>query len=47
MLRWAGIGVAMENAMEQTKDAADYVTCTNNEGGVGKAIFRLIFGEER
>lgn len=35
MLKTAGIGVAMKNATEETKEAADYVTeKTNNEDGM-------------
>ena len=38
MIRMAGIGVAMENGHESVKEAADYITKTNNEAGVAKAI---------
>ena len=38
MIRMAGIGVAMENGEESVKTAADYITKTNNEAGVAKAI---------
>ena len=38
MIRMAGIGVAMENGEESVKAAADYITKTNNEAGVAKAI---------
>jgi len=38
MIRMAGIGVAMENGHEYVKEAADYITKTNNEAGVAKAI---------
>ena len=34
MLRAAGIGVAMGNAAEAVKAAADAVTCSNNEDGI-------------
>ena len=36
MIRMAGIGVA--NGHESVKEAADYITKTNNEAGVAKAI---------
>lgn len=44
MLRYAGIGVAMGNAVEGTKKAADYVTAPVWDGGIAKAAkhFRLI-----
>ena len=38
MIQMAGIGVAMKNGEESVKVAADYVTVTNNEAGVAKAI---------
>ncbi|MBR4138816.1 MAG: Cof-type HAD-IIB family hydrolase [Lachnospiraceae bacterium] len=44
MLKFVQIGVAMGNAQEQTKEAADYVTGTTEEGGITKALkhFELI-----
>ncbi len=42
MLRWAGIGVAMGNATESVRSAADYVTGTNVEDGVARAIERFV-----
>lgn len=38
MIRQAGIGVAMENGVRGLKEAADYITLTNDENGVAKAI---------
>ncbi|MCD8020229.1 MAG: Cof-type HAD-IIB family hydrolase [Clostridiales bacterium] len=38
MVQMAGVGVAMENGVESVKAAADYVTGTNDEEGVAKAI---------
>ena len=38
MLRFAGIGVAMGNAEDAVKAAADYVTDTVDEDGVAKAL---------
>lgn len=48
MLREAGLGVAMANAEEQVKEAADYITLSNEEDGVAKAIekFALEGGEK-
>lgn len=40
MLREAGFGVAMGNAEEAVKAAADYITATNDEDGAAKAIER-------
>ena len=42
MLEWAGMGVAMGNAPAEIKDKADYVTDTNNRGGVAKALERFL-----
>lgn len=42
MLREAGFGVAMGNAEEETKDAADYITLTNEEEGVADAIEKFV-----
>ena len=38
MLQFAGIGVAMGNATDELKAQADYVTDTNENDGVAKAI---------
>lgn len=38
-----GMGVAMGNAQQLVKDKANYVTDTNNEHGVAKAIAHLVF----
>lgn len=38
MLAWAGMGVAMGNATEAVKDAADTVTASNDEDGVAKVL---------
>ena len=45
MLREVGFGVAMENADEEVKAVADYVTGSNDEDGVAKAIARFVLGE--
>lgn len=42
MIEYAGLGVAMENAMEEIKEVADYITCSNNENGVAKVINKFI-----
>lgn len=38
MLKFAGIGVAMGNADQQTKDVADYVTDDIDDDGIEKAL---------
>lgn len=42
MLRWAGMGVAMGNATDEVKAAADMVTITNNEDGIAVALEQLL-----
>ena len=42
MIEYAGLGVAMGNAFEEVKKAADYVTYTNNEDGVAHVIEKFI-----
>ncbi len=46
MLRAAGRGCAMQNAVPAVKEAADVIVETNNDAGVGKEIFRLLRGVE-
>lgn len=41
IIRTAGIGVAMGNAEEELKRMADYVTASNEDDGVAKAIQRF------
>lgn len=47
MLEFAGIGVAMGNAPDDVKQRADYVTFSNCECGVAKAIRKLITETEQ
>lgn len=42
MLQFAGLGIAMGNAHEEVKSVADYVTSSNAEDGVAKAIEELV-----
>ena len=42
MIEYAGLGIAMGNAPEEIKVIADYVTDTNNEDGVAKALLRIL-----
>ena len=42
MLRTAGMGVAMGNATEAVKAAADLVTLSNNEDGIAVALEKLL-----
>lgn len=47
MIRAAGVGVAMANAYDGLKQAADFVTLSCDEGGVAHAIDKFVFGVER
>ena len=42
MLQEAGMGVAMGNAAEAVKAAADMVTLSNNEDGIAAALEKLL-----
>ncbi|NIK78446.1 hypothetical protein FHS15_003584 [Paenibacillus castaneae] len=41
-IRESGLGVAMGNAQQEVKEAADYITLSNNEDGVADVIKRYI-----
>lgn len=42
MIKFAGMGVAMGNGNELIKENSDYITDTNNEDGVAKAIEKFV-----
>lgn len=42
MVRFAGIGVAMENAVQALKDVADDITLTNDEDGVAHSLYKYM-----
>lgn len=42
MVKYAGMGIAMENATEKVKEVAKYITAKNTEDGVAKAIEKFI-----
>ena len=44
MLREVGFGVAMANAEDQVKAAADYITDSNDNEGAAKAIEKFVLG---
>ena len=46
MVRAAGLGVAMANAFPEVKEAADYITASNNQDGVGRAVEKFVLGME-
>lgn len=42
MIEYAGLGIAMGNAIDDIKNIAGYVTDTNDNDGVAKAIYKFI-----
>lgn len=46
MIRAAGLGVAMDNAVPALKEIADYVTRSNNDEGVRHVIEKFVLGQE-
>ena len=40
-IKIAGLGIAMANASKEIKEAADYVTSSNDEGGVAEFLEKL------
>lgn len=43
MIKSAGLGIAMGNASKKLLEVADYVTDTNNNDGIAKALDRFLF----
>ena len=41
MIKYAGLGVAMSNAKQPVKDAADYITLSNDEDGIAHLLKRI------
>ena len=42
MIRYAGLGVAMENAVLSLRKEADYITSSNNDDGVAEVIEKFM-----
>ncbi|MDE6189401.1 MAG: Cof-type HAD-IIB family hydrolase [Clostridia bacterium] len=47
MIQTAGLGVAMQNAMPKVKEAADFITVSNDEDGVAKVIYEFCLNGEK
>lgn len=45
MINRAGVGIAMKNATEDVKEAADCITLSSDEEGVAYAVRKLILGK--
>jgi Cof subfamily protein (haloacid dehalogenase superfamily) len=46
MLLWAGVGVAMGNALDEVLERAPYVTASNAQDGVARAIERFALPQQ-
>jgi len=46
MLEYAGLGVAMDNATDEIKGLAQYITSSNNEHGVAKVINKFVLNKK-
>ena len=42
MIEYAGLGIAMGNAIKKLKEKANYVTDTNTNDGVRKALEKFV-----
>ncbi len=42
MIEFAGLGVAMENAQDKVKEAADFITLSNNNDGIAYVIYKFM-----
>ena len=42
MIEFAGLGVAMGNAVDEVKAVANYVTASNDEDGIAQVIEKFI-----
>ena len=42
MIKYAAVGVAMENAVEAVKESADYITASNNDDGIAEVVEKFI-----
>ena len=42
MIQYAGLGVAMANAQEPVRQAADYITLSNEEDGVAAVVEKFM-----
>ena len=45
MIKYAGFGVAMGNAVEEVKKYARYITCSNDDDGVAEVIEKFVLGK--
>ena len=46
MIEYAGMGIAMDNAVDGVKERANYITLSNNDDGIADALYKMIEGME-
>lgn len=46
MIEFAGLGIAMGNAIDEVKNISDYITDTNRNEGVAKAIEKFVLNDK-
>lgn len=42
MIKYAGLGIAMANAVDELKEISQYITASNDEDGISKALYKFI-----
>lgn len=42
MIEYAGLGVAMENAVQELKDVSNYITLSNNDDGIAHVLNKFV-----
>ena len=47
MIEYAGLGVAMANAVDAVKEVADFITLSNEEDGVAYVIEKFILESDK
>ena len=47
MLEYAGMGVAMGNAVDEVKAIADFITISNDEDGIAIALEQLLYPNDK
>ena len=46
MLKWAGLGIAVDNAPAGVREGADRITASNEKAGVARVLKRIFFDED-
>ena len=47
MLEYAGMGIAMGNAVDEVKAIADFITISNDEDGIAIALEQLLYSNDK